>query len=117
RRPARHTGPGAAKGGICHARSSRSQGAIPAPGRVTMNRRFRRASRTLAFELACLLPAAAIHAQGATRIDIPAGDLAGALDALARSSGTQLIYQADQLRGLRTAGVHGAMPPDEALDR
>ena len=73
-----------------------------------MNRRFRRASSALAFTLACLLPAAAIHAQEPGRIDIPAGDLAGALDTLARTSGTQLIYQADQLRGLRTAGVHGA---------
>jgi len=43
----------------------------------------------------------AIHAQEPGRIDIPAGDLAGALDTLARTFGTQLIYQADQLRLFR----------------
>jgi len=81
---------------------------------MTMNRRIRRASSALAFTLACLLPVA--QAQDA-RVDIPAGDLATALDTLARTSGTQLIYQADQLRGLRTGGVHGAMPTDQALDQ
>jgi len=50
-------------------------------------------------------------------IDIPAGSLTGALDALSRQSGAQVVYPADQLRGVETAGVHGTLTPDQALDR
>lgn len=53
----------------------------------------------------------------ATEIDIPASDLASALDTLARQSGAQLIYRADQLDGLRTRGVRGHLAADAALDR
>ena len=49
------------------------------------------------------------------RIDIPAGDLVAGLDALAAQSGAQLLYRADQLKGLRTRGVHGTVSPDDAL--
>ncbi|KFN50538.1 hypothetical protein P873_06280 [Arenimonas composti TR7-09 = DSM 18010] len=52
----------------------------------------------------------------AQAFDIPAGSLAGALDALSRQSGTQVVYPADQLRGVQTAGVHGNLSPDQALD-
>jgi len=51
------------------------------------------------------------------RIDIPAGDLVTGLDALAAQSGTQLLYRADQLKGVRTRGVHGNVSPDEALKK
>jgi outer membrane receptor protein involved in Fe transport len=51
------------------------------------------------------------------RIDIPAGDLVTGLDTLAAQSGTQLLYRADQLKGVRTPGVHGNVSPDEALKR
>jgi outer membrane receptor protein involved in Fe transport len=51
------------------------------------------------------------------RIDIPAGDLVTGLDTLAAQSGTQLLYRADQLKGVRTSGVHGNVSPDEALKR
>ena len=62
--------------------------------------------RVLFLALACSAALAA-QAQGG-RIDIPAGDLASALDAYASQSGTQLVYRADQLKGLRTSGVNGA---------
>ena len=54
-----------------------------------------------------LAPLAA-QAQTTPRVDVPAGDLAAALDAYARQSGTQLVYRADQLKGVRTRGSHGA---------
>ena len=49
------------------------------------------------------------------RIDIPAGDLVAGLDALAAQSGAQLLYRTDQLKGVRTRGVHGNVSPDDAL--
>lgn len=51
------------------------------------------------------------------QLDIPAGDMVTALDALARQSGAQFIYQADQLKGLRTSGVHGMLSADAALNQ
>ena len=70
--------------------------------------------RVLFLALACSAALAA-QAQGG-RIDIPAGDLAGALDAYARQSGTQLVYRADQLKGARTAGLQGQAASPQALD-
>ncbi|BBD80689.1 TonB-dependent receptor [Aerosticca soli] len=62
--------------------------------------------------------ALSLHAQDATkRIDVPAGDLVQALDTLARQSGAQFIYRADQLQGLTTPGVHGTLSAPEALER
>ncbi|MBP7703719.1 MAG: TonB-dependent receptor [Caulobacter sp.] len=52
-----------------------------------------------------------------TTFNVPAGDLKTALDAYIRQSGSQLIYRRDEVRGLRTEGVSGAMSPAEALDR
>src|SRR5690606_38797351 len=74
--------------------------------------------RLLLLSLACSAALAA-HAQApvAAPVDIPAGSLATALDALARQSGTQLVYRADQLRDARTAGASGTMSSQEALDR
>lgn len=72
--------------------------------------------RVLLLCLACS-SALAAQAQAAAAVDIPAGNLATALDALARQSGTQLIYQPDQVRALRTAGARGRLSPTQALDR
>ncbi|MGO4777654.1 STN domain-containing protein, partial [Lysobacter sp. 2RAB21] len=69
----------------------------------------------LLLSLACSAALSA-QAQGAA-VNIPAGDLVTALDALARQSGVQFVYSADQLKGLRTQGVHGSMAPADALDR
>lgn len=74
--------------------------------------------RTMLFALACSASMTAYAQTDAVRqIDIPAGDLVMALDALARQSGAQFIYRADQLEGLRTQGVHGTLSAEDALDR
>ncbi|WP_158882114.1 TonB-dependent receptor [Rhodanobacter sp. L36] len=77
-----------------------------------------RSLRTTLLALACSASFAA-YAQTSTvrSLQIPAGDLVTALDSLARQSGAQFIYQADQLRGLRTRGVSGNLSTDDALQR
>ncbi|WP_430390960.1 TonB-dependent receptor domain-containing protein [Dyella sp. 20L07] len=75
------------------------------------------ALRITLFALASSLSMLA-HAQEATaRIDIPAGDLVSGLDTLARQSGAQFIYRADQIQGVSTKGVHGDLSPQDALTR
>lgn len=64
--------------------------------------------------LACALPAWAV-AQQTAQIDIPAGSLVTALDTLARQTGVQFVYSADQLAGLRTRGAHGNLSAQQAL--
>ena len=74
--------------------------------------------RILLLSVACSAALGAnAQTPAATAVEIPAGSLASALDALARQSGTQLVYRADQLRDARTGGVSGTMPAPEALDR
>lgn len=87
-------------------------------GRVSVRVPARRPVRVLLLSLACSVALAA-QAQAAPggRIDLPAGELTTALNALAKQSGTQLVYRADQLKGQRTGGVQGATSPDQALDR
>lgn len=69
--------------------------------------------RVLMLSVACSAALAAqAQAQAApNRIDLPAGELTTALNTLAKQSGTQLVYRADQLKGQRTAGVQGRPPP------
>lgn len=73
--------------------------------------------RVLLLSMAC---SAALSAQAQVapgRIDLPAGELATALNTLAKQSGTQLVYRADQMKGRRTTGVQGAANTDQALER
>jgi outer membrane receptor protein involved in Fe transport len=49
--------------------------------------------------------------------NIPAGDLAGALDLYATRTGVQLIYADTAVRGIQTKGVKGDLAPDAALTR
>ncbi len=49
--------------------------------------------------------------------NIPAGDLAGALNSYATRTGVQLIYADTAVRGIQTKGVHGDISPDTALTR
>ena len=73
--------------------------------------------RVLLLSMAC---SAALSAQAQAapgRIDLPAGELATALNTLAKQSGTQLVYRADQMKGRRTTGVQGAANTDQALER
>ncbi|WP_298576942.1 TonB-dependent receptor [uncultured Luteimonas sp.] len=73
--------------------------------------------RVLLLSLACSTALAAqAQAPIGVRVDVPAGDLATALDTWSRQSGTQLVYRADLVRGARSAGVRD-LPADQALDR
>jgi outer membrane receptor protein involved in Fe transport len=65
--------------------------------------------------LACMLPAFALAQQQSAEIDIPAGNLVSGLDALARQTGAQFVYSADQLAGLTTHGAHGNLSAQQAL--
>lgn len=67
--------------------------------------------------VASALIAAHASAADVARIDVPAGDLAAALDLLQRQSDIELIYQIDQLKNFRTRGVTGNLSPQEALSR
>ena len=79
---------------------------------------MRSSLRVLMLSLAC---SAALAAQAQTTtpaaVNIPAGDLAAALDVLARQSGAQFVYRPDQLKGLKTQGAQGTLTSDQALDR
>lgn len=73
--------------------------------------------RVLLLSAACSVALAAQAQAAPGRIDLPAGELTTALNTLAKQSGTQLVYRADQLKGRRTRGVQGATSTDQALDR
>lgn len=73
--------------------------------------------RVLLLSTACSVALAAQAQAAPGRIDLPAGELTTALNTLAKQSGTQLVYRADQLKGRRTRGVQGAATTDQALDR
>jgi len=55
------------------------------------------------------------EAQSQYSLDIPAGELASALDSLARQTHAEFIYSPDELRGTQTRGVHGNVSPETAL--
>src|SRR6185437_8542283 len=68
-------------------------------------------STAAAIALLCAAPALAED------FNIPAGDLAGALDLYATRTGVQLIYADTAVRGIQTKGVKGDIAPDTALTR
>src|SRR3546814_14473704 len=78
--------------------------------------------------LAVLLgPASALSAVSAAQaqetasrqaeFDMPAGDLVAGLRAFSRQSHIEVMFNAAELRGRRTAGVKGTLAADEALRR
>jgi iron complex outermembrane receptor protein len=71
-------------------------------------------ARTLVGAVAVLLASAA-QAQG-MKFDIPGGDLKSALDSYVKQTGQQIIFRGDDLKGLRSKGVHGSMNREQALD-
>lgn len=73
--------------------------------------------RNLFLSLACSIALAAQAQAPSSAFDLPAGDLAGALNTLARQTNTQLIYRADQLKGHQTRGTQGATTFDQALEQ
>ena len=56
-------------------------------------------------------------ADEAKLINIPPGDLAIALDSLARQSGAEIIYTTEQVGNQRTPGVSGTLSAHEALQK
>ena len=51
----------------------------------------------------------------AEEFNIPAGDLKVALDTYARQSGVALLFSSQTIRGVRTGGVKGNLPANDAL--
>jgi iron complex outermembrane recepter protein len=49
--------------------------------------------------------------------NIPPGELAPALESLAKETGLELIFQPEALKGIRTRGVTGNLSPQEAVAR
>jgi len=66
---------------------------------------------------ALALSTVAMAQETAKTFDVPAGDLAPALDAYIKQSGEQLIYRVADVRGMKTPGVRGALSSDEALQQ
>lgn len=66
---------------------------------------------------ALAIAAATASAAQTRTFDIPPGDLNAALATYIRQSGVQLIYRADDVRGMTTAGVRGSMSAEVALDQ
>src|SRR5215471_9995927 len=54
-------------------------------------------------------------AQAQYRLDIPAGELASALDSLARQTHAEFIYAPEEIKGVQTRGVHGNLSAETAL--
>lgn len=75
-----------------------------------------RALRIVVITIACAL-LLAMNASGADPkfVNVTAGDLTDALESLAKQCGVDVIYPSAQLRGLKTAGVRGALEPLEAF--
>lgn len=69
-----------------------------------------------AFALAAILGFSIAQAQ-TLDFRVPGGDLKEALAAYVRQTGVQLVYREDDIRGLRSEGVSGSLPTDEALAR
>jgi iron complex outermembrane receptor protein len=70
---------------------------------------------TIAAILAGLSMSAHAIADAARPINVPAGDLVTALESLAKQADIELVYQAEQLRGIHTDGVNGTYEPKEAV--
>jgi len=76
-------------------------------------------SRSLMAALAtgvCIMAMAApVQAQD-RQFNIPAGNLKTALDAFSRQAGTPIIYQGDEMQGVRSNGYRGKASPQAALE-
>jgi len=68
----------------------------------------------IAFAATLSLSAHAL-ADAPKKVDVPAGDLTAALETLAKQSGVEFVYSAEQLKGIHTNGVHGEFTPEKAV--
>jgi iron complex outermembrane receptor protein len=67
--------------------------------------------------LAAALMAAVAQGDELRSFNIPPGDLARALESLAKETGLELIFQPKELRGIVTQGVQGMLSPQDAVAR
>lgn len=68
--------------------------------------------------LGCSLSMAGLaQTKSTTEISIPAGDLASSLELLRKQTGVEVIYNASELRGSRSAPLSGSFSSEEALKR
>lgn len=80
-----------------------------------MNAPSRSARRRLTLLTSSLLFALSAHAQDAVELDLPAGSLDQALNALARQSSVQIIFASDVAAGKQSAPLKGRYTPQQAL--
>ena len=66
---------------------------------------------------AIAMSAAASEAAEPRNFNIPPGELAPALESLAKETGLELIFSPEALKGIRTQGVTGNLSPEEAVSR
>ncbi|HKU14059.1 MAG TPA: TonB-dependent receptor [Steroidobacteraceae bacterium] len=71
-------------------------------------------STLVAFVCSVTFTAHAI-ADAPKRIDVPAGELVAALEALSRQAPVDLVFQPEQLKRFRTDGVSGNYTPEDAI--
>ncbi len=76
---------------------------------------MRNVLKTTCIALACTFVLAGAARADTQRIDVPAGDLITALEALAKQADVDLVYQDEQVKGLRTGGVSGNLSAREAV--
>ena len=69
----------------------------------------------LAAAVAIAILSCRAHASDVKPVDVPAGELTAALETLARQSGVEFVYQMEQLKGVRTNGVHGQLTAEKAV--
>lgn len=81
--------------------------------------RHRVASSLLAIAIVCTLPNAAAReaVRPPVRIDLPPQPLAGALLAIGKATGRQIIFPGEAMAGIAAPGLNGRFEADEAVRR
>jgi iron complex outermembrane receptor protein len=64
----------------------------------------------------CIMAVAAPAYAQERQFNIPAGTLKASLDVFSREAGTPIIYQGDDMQGVRSRGYRGKGTPQDALD-
>src|ERR1700761_1553687 len=97
-------------------RTSRSNGPLIKTDRGEAVKKLLAAISTLA--LACTLSITArATADAPKQLTVPAGDLVSALKSLSQQVDTNLVYEPQQLAGMKTDGVSGKLTAQEAVSK
>ncbi len=70
-----------------------------------------------ALAVAVLGGTAFAQAEAPKQIDVPAGDLVAALESISKQANVELVFQPEQLKGLRTKGVSGQLSVLDAIKK